>query len=158
MDFNKINYQMSLAMDEAYLAEKQGEVPVGAILLDPTGRVIARTHNTKEQKTNPCNHAEILAISQGSKILKCWRLTGCELFVTLEPCPMCMGAIIQARIKNLFFGAYDKKGGAISLGFNLHQNKNLNHKVNTYGGFRHKECSKQLSDFFKAKRIKLYAS
>lgn len=152
MDFNKINFNLSLAQDLAYEAEKLGEVPVGAIILDPAGKIIAKAYNTKEDQQNPCHHAEILAIEMASKKLKNWRLTDCELFVTLEPCPMCMGAIIHSRIKNVFFGAYDTKAGAVSLGFNLHQSKKLNHKVNVSGGFKHLECSKQLSDFFRRRR------
>jgi len=152
MDFHKINYHMSLAIDQSYLAEKIGEVPVGAILLDSSGKIIAKTYNTKEKEGNPCCHAEILAITEGSEVLNNWRLTDCELFVTLEPCVMCMGAIIHSRIKNLYFGAYDLKGGAISLGFNMHQHSKLNHRVNVFGGFKHLECSRQLSYFFKGAR------
>jgi tRNA(adenine34) deaminase len=152
LNFNKINYNMSLAIDQAYLATKQGEVPVGAILIDSAGKLVADTHNTKEMNNDPCQHAEILAISEGAKQLKNWRLSDCELFVTLEPCAMCMGAIIHSRIKAVYFGAYDTKAGSISLGFNIHQHQKLNHRVNVYGGFKHLECSKQLSDFFRGSR------
>ena len=146
---------MSLAADLAYEAEKQGEVPVGAIILDPSGKVLAKSFNTKEQLQNPCHHAEILAIDEASKKLNSWRLTDCEIFVTLEPCTMCMGAIIHSRIKNLYFGAYDSKAGAVSLGFDLH--KKLNHHVNIYGGFKHLECSRQISTFFKRRRSQFKA-
>lgn len=152
MDFNKIFYNISIAMDLAFEAEKAGEVPVGAIVTDRFGKVLAKAYNTKEREQNPCYHAEILAISEASKYLNSWRLNGCEMFVTLEPCTMCMGAIIQSRLANVYFGAYDTKAGSISLGFNLHQNLGLNHRVGVYGGFYHKECSKQLSNFFKCRR------
>ncbi len=152
MEFNKINYIFSLALDQAYQASRFDEVPVGAIITDKHGEIIAKAHNTKEQKQNPCHHAEILAIEQASQKLNSWRLLDCDLYVTLEPCPMCMSALVQSRIKNIYFGAYDPKGGAISLDLNLHQNDKFNHKINTYGGFKHLECSKLLSDFFKQKR------
>lgn len=152
MNFSEINYHMSQALDLAYEASKQDEVPVGAIITDKLGKVLARTYNTKERNQNPCEHAEILAIQAAAKELKSWRLLDCNLYVTLEPCPMCMAAISQARIKNVFFGAYDPKGGATSLGLNLHKDKRLNHKFNLYGGFKHIECSKIVSNFFKQKR------
>ena len=152
MDFNKINYYISLALDEAYTAEKYGEVPVGAVLVDQSGKILSKTHNTKEYENNPCHHAEILAIMEASQELRSWRLSECELYITLEPCPMCLGAIIQSRLKKVFFGAYDLKGGAVSLGLNLHQNKKLNHRVSMSGGFKHLECSRQLSNFFRRKR------
>lgn len=145
---------MTLAIDEANIAENIGEVPVGAIIIDSHGKVIAKAHNLKEKNQVACQHAEILAIEEASQFLNSWRLIGCSIFVTLEPCPMCMGAIIQSRIEHVYFGAYDPKGGAISLGFNLHQNLKLNHKVNVLGGLRHLECSKQLSNFFKRRRGK----
>jgi tRNA(adenine34) deaminase len=143
-------------MDEALLeAEKaywEDEVPIGAIITNADGVIIARTHNKKEKVNNPCGHAEILSIIEAAKKIENWRLVDCSLFVTLEPCPMCMGAIVQARIKNLYFGAYDGKGGAISLNFNLHNNNKLNHKFNVFGGLKHFECSKILSKFFREKR------
>lgn len=152
VDFNQINYNFSFALDEASQAQRIGEVPVGAVIEAPTGKIIARGLNQKEQNLNACLHAEIVAISEASKVLGDWRLNNCSLYVTLEPCPMCMGAIIQSRLKNVYFGAYDLKGGAISLGFNIHQSNKLNHRVRTYGGFKHLECSKMLSDFFRKKR------
>jgi tRNA(adenine34) deaminase len=150
--FSDINYLMSYAVDLATQAENLGEVPVGAVITDKAGRILAKTHNTKEYTNNACNHAEILAIKEASENLRSWRLVDCNLYVTLEPCPMCMSAISQARIKNVYFGAYDIKGGAVSLGKSLHNDKRLNHKVNVFGGFKNIECSKQISNFFRRKR------
>lgn len=143
---------MSKAIDLAFKAGKLDEVPIGAIITNDSGEILAETHNTKEETQNPCHHAEILAISQASKKLQNWRLIDCDIFVTLEPCPMCMAALSQARIRNVYFGAYDPKGGALSLGFNLHNDKRLNHKINVFGGFKHIECSKIISNFFRKKR------
>lgn len=143
---------MSKTLDLASRAYSQNEVPVGAIIVSKDNQVLAEAYNTKEFDSNACHHAEILAIQQASQRIGDWRLSGCSLYVSLEPCPMCMGALLQSRVSTVFFGAYDKKGGAISLGFNLHQNSKLNHKISIYGGFKNRECSKLLSDFFKAKR------
>ncbi len=154
MNFNEINYHFATALDEASKAFSQGEVPVGAVIVDAAGKVVSKTFNTKEYENNACNHAEVLAISEASTQGRSWRLNGHKLFVTLEPCVMCMGAIIQSRISEVYFGAYDLKGGAVSLGFNIHNNPKLNHRVKIYGGFKHRECSKLLSDFFKARRNK----
>ena len=153
MNFKDIKWFMSLALSEAEKAEKAGEVPVGAVIVSPEGEVIAKASNLKEQTHNPIGHAEIIAITQACSKLGSWRLVDCTLYVTLEPCPMCLSAIAQARIKNLYFGAYDKKGGAISLGYNMAQDSKLNHFVNIFGGMQHFECSKILSEFFKRRRL-----
>lgn len=152
MEFDQINYMMSLALDEAHEAYKQNEVPVGCVITNKHGDVLAKTYNTKETLQNPTHHAEILAIQKAAERLGSWRLIDCNLYVTLEPCPMCMSAIIQARLNSVYFGAYDPKGGAVSLGFNIHNNEKLNHKVHLSGGFKHRECSQLISNFFKSKR------
>lgn len=152
MNFNEINYYFSTAIDLAEKARSFNEVPVGAVIVDEFGKVIAKKYNTKEYDSNACHHAELLAIGQASQKRNSWRLNNCSLFVTLEPCPMCMGALVQARLKQVFFGAYDIKGGAVSLGFNIHNDPRLNHRLEVYGGFKHRECGKLLSDFFKSKR------
>jgi len=144
---------MSIALDLGYEATKKDEVPVGAVITDKHGEILAKAFNTKEQTQNPCHHAEIVAISEATKKLNSWRLLDCSIYVTLEPCPMCMAALSQARIKNVYFGAYDPKGGAVSLGLNLHKDSRLNHKLNVYGGFKHIQCSKMVSDFFRKKRL-----
>ena len=143
---------MSIALDEAQKAFAQQEVPVGCVVTDTQGKIISKAFNLKEQNSYACDHAELLAINEASQTVGGWRLSGCSIYVTLEPCPMCLSAIVQSRFKNLYFGAYDPKGGAISLGYNLHNDERLNHKVEVVGGIQHLNCGKLLSDFFKAKR------
>ncbi len=151
-NFKDIHYHMDLAREEAEKAFKQNEVPVGAILIDHAGKIIARAHNEKEYNSKSHHHAELLALERGSEELGDWRLNQCTLFVTLEPCIMCMGALQQYRIKHLVFGAYDRKGGAISLGYHVFKDSRLNHNFSVMGGVQHYRCSKLLSDFFKTKR------
>lgn len=143
---------MRSAVEEAEKAWKGGEVPIGALIVDDNGVVISRAHNLKESVSNPCGHAEIIAIQEAAKKKADWRLTDCTLYVTLEPCPMCLSAIGQARIKQVIFGAYDSKGGAISLGYPLHKDLRLNHRFGVMGGVLHFECSRILSQFFKERR------
>jgi tRNA(adenine34) deaminase len=143
---------MSMALEEAEHAYKLQEVPVGAVLVSPNGDVLSKQHNLKETHFNPTAHAEVLTIIDGAKKLQNWRLSDCVLYVTLEPCPMCMAALVQARIKMCVFGAYDAKGGALSLGYRLHQDKKLNHRFSVIGGVKHFECSRLLSQFFKERR------
>lgn len=143
---------MDEALKEAQKAYREDEVPIGAVIVDEKGNILARAHNEKEKVNNPCGHAEILAIMEASRKLNNWRLTNCALYVTLEPCPMCLSAMVQARIGKLFFGAYDAKGGALSLNYNFYKDKKLNHSFAVSGGLRHFECSRLLSTFFKEKR------
>ena len=152
MNQKDANWYMGLALEEAEKAFRLGEVPVGACIVDPAGKLVLKTHNLKEKIFDPTGHAEVIAIREASVEKKTWRLTGHSLYVTLEPCCMCMGAISQARIANVIFGAYDPKGGAISLGYNIHKNEKLNHQFNVVGGAKHYECSKIISDFFRLKR------
>lgn len=152
MKFENIQNYMQMAINLAKDAYAKDEVPVGAIIVTEHGEVLSEAFNLKETNHDACAHAEILAIQKASNSLKSWRLNECSLFVTLEPCPMCLSAILQSRVKNLYFGAYDKKGGALSLGYNFHKDKRLNHKVNVSGGNAHLECSRLLSNFFKSKR------
>lgn len=143
---------MSMALEQAELAYKAQEVPVGAVLVSPSGEVLSKTYNLKESTFNPTAHAEILAIEEGARKLQNWRLQDCVLYVTLEPCPMCLTALVQSRVKQCIFGAYDSKGGALSLGYNLHKDKRLNHQFSVMGGVKHFECSRVLSQFFKERR------
>ncbi len=143
---------MNIALEEAELAYKAGEVPVGAVLVSPDGTIISKQYNLKESHFNPTAHAEILCLSEAGKKNQSWRLTDCTLYVTLEPCPMCLSAMVQSRIKQCFFGAYDSKGGALSLGFYHHQDKRFNHQLSVIGGLKHFECSRLLSQFFKERR------
>jgi tRNA(adenine34) deaminase len=144
---------MNLALAQAEHAYKLDEVPVGAIIVDSAGKVIASKHNEKEKNHNPLGHCECLAIQEACKHIKNWRLSDCTLYVTLEPCIMCMGALSQSRIKKVVFGAYDKKGGALSLGYTINKEKKINHRFSIVGGVEHYKCSQILSRFFKEKRF-----
>lgn len=152
MNIRELEWHMHAALEMAERAYKIDEVPVGAILVNEFGETISIAHNEKENNYNPTGHAEILAIQKAALKLQSWRLTKCTLFVTLEPCPMCLAAMVQARIGRCVFGAYDKKGGAISLGYALHQDSRLNHQFSVTGGIQHWTCSQLLSRYFKEKR------
>ena len=152
MNISEYEWYMSKALDQAQIASSMDEVPVGALIVSADGKELGAAGNEKESLKNPCAHAEILAIQRACEKMENWRLTGCTLFVTLEPCPMCLAAMIQARIERLVFGAYDTKGGALGLGYNLHNDSRLNHRFSVVGGIRHFECSKIMSDFFRRKR------
>jgi tRNA(adenine34) deaminase len=152
LNMRDLEWAMGEALMEAEEAGKRDEVPIGACLIDPQGKIISKAGNNKEQTKNPTGHAEIAVISQASELLGDWRLSDYTLVVTLEPCLMCMGALWQSRISRLVFGAYDPKGGAISLSYNLHKDRRLNHAFPVMGGVRHYECSRILSQFFKQKR------
>ena len=137
---------MQAAINEAKIAAQNYEVPVGAVIVKD-GKIIAKGRNMREEKQNALSHAEIEAINNACKTLKSWRLDGCEMYVTLEPCPMCTGAIINSRIKTLIFGAYDSKAGSVDSVVNLCDYP-YNHKVEVYGGICEDECLKILKDFF----------
>lgn len=141
---------MLKALKEADKAAALLEVPVGCVIV-LNNKVIAAAHNLRETKQKTTAHAEILAIEKACKKLGSWRLEGCDMYVTLEPCSMCSGAIIQARIKNLYFGAKDLKTGACGSVFNIH-NYPFNHQVQVKGGILEEECSKKLKEFFKSLR------
>ena len=139
-------YFMKKAIVRAKAAEKQDEVPIGAVVvLD--GKVIATGRNMRETKKNALNHAEIIAIDRACKKIGAWRLNECTLYVTMEPCPMCAGAIVNSRIKRVVFGCYDKKAGACGSVFNINDFP-LNHKFELVGGVLEKECASLLSEFF----------
>jgi tRNA(adenine34) deaminase len=143
---------MSIALDEANKAYASNEVPVGACIINDNGQVVATAHNTKEKDHDPCGHAEIKVIQKLSAQLESWRLTDYHLVVTLEPCLMCASALYNARLKSVIFGAYDPKGGFLSLGYDVHSDKRLNHQFDVLGGVNQFNCSKILSQFFKQKR------
>lgn len=140
-------YYMKIAYDEAEKAYAKGEIPIGAVIVK-NGEIIAKAHNLRETEKNSLNHAEIVAIDMACKKLGGWRLTDCDMYVTLEPCHMCIGAIIQAKIKNLYFGAYDKKGGAVFSIDEIPKNPKLCHRPECYGGVLEEECSEILKKFF----------
>ncbi len=141
---------MKEALKEARKAYEKLEVPVGAVIVK-NGKIIARAHNLKETKKDTTKHAEILAIEKASKKLDAWRLLDCEMYITLEPCSMCAGAIINSRIKKIYIGALDEKTGAAGSVLNLFDYK-FNHKVEVEKGILQKECEKVLKDFFKELR------
>ena len=144
-------YYMKQAIKEAEKAYKKLEVPVGAVIVKD-GKIIARAHNQKETKTDTTKHAEILAIQKASKKLKSWRLIDCEMYVTLEPCTMCAGAIINSRIKKVYVGAMDEKTGAVGSVLNLFEDYTFNHKVESETGILKEECENILKRFFKELR------
>lgn len=139
---------MKEALKQAQKAYNKGEIPVGAIIVK-NNKIIARAHNEKEYKLDTTKHAEITAIQKASKKLKAWRLTDCEMYVTLEPCSMCAGALIQSRIKKVYIGTMDKKTGACGSVLNLLENYEFNHKVDVETSILQQECEKILKEFFK---------
>ena len=143
---------MAQAIDLAREAEERDEVPVGALIVHG-GEVIATASNTREGSKCATHHAEILAIEEACRTLGGWRLPDCTLYVTLEPCPMCAGAIVNARIDRVVFGAYDPKGGAFGSVFNLNEYP-LNHKPQLVGGVLEEACRTQLTDYFRGKRAR----
>lgn len=143
---------MNEALKEAKKAYKKLEIPVGAIIVKD-GEVIARAHNVKEEKNDTTKHAEIIAIQKASKKLESWRLNNCEMYVTLEPCAMCAGAIIQARLKKVYIGTMDEKTGACGSVLNLLQDYKFNHSVELETGILKEESEKILKDFFKELRV-----
>lgn len=144
---------MKEAIKQAQKAASIGETPIGAVIVQD-GRIIARGYNKRETKKNALLHAEIIAIDKACRKLGGWRLPRCDMYVTLEPCPMCSGAIINARIDNVYFGAYDKKSGCAGSAANLFESGMFNHDVSVTGGIMEKECARILSDFFKDLRKK----
>ncbi len=138
---------MLLAIEEAKKAAEIGEVPVGAVIVHD-GEIIAKAYNLREVNKSCLAHAEILAIDSASKYLGGWRLQNCDMYVTLEPCLMCAGAIYQARIKNLYFGARDPKAGAVKSLYEVLSDDRLNHQVNVESGLCEDTCSQLLKDFF----------
>jgi tRNA(adenine34) deaminase len=142
---------MRLALDEARAAAAEDEVPVGAIVV-AAGRVVGSGHNQREQLADPTAHAEMIAITQAAATLGSWRLEGCTLYVTLEPCPMCAGAILQARVPAVVWGAPDPKAGAVASLYRLFEDSRLNHRVEHVGHVLADECGRLLSEFFRGKR------
>jgi len=144
---------MREALKEAAKAAKKGEVPVGAVVVKD-GRIVGRGHNVTEGKKNALHHAEMVALGKASARLESWRLVGCDLYVTLEPCTMCAGAIVLSRIRNLVYGTTDPKAGAVHSTARVMENPHLNHRVGVTSGVLKDECSTSLSAFFKELRRK----
>lgn len=144
---------MARCLDLARLAGAQGEVPIGALVVDTqTGVVVSEAFNRREVDRSPIAHAELLAIQEASARLDRWRLTGCTLYVTLEPCAMCAGAIVLSRIDRVVYGALDPKAGAVTSVFSILTETRLNHQPELVGGVMAAECGTLLSEFFQARR------
>jgi tRNA(adenine34) deaminase len=142
---------MELAIGEALKASQEGEVPVGAVLLS-AGEVVAKNHNRSLSQNDPTAHAEILVLRQGAAQIGNYRLNGCELYVTIEPCPMCAGAIVLSRLSRLIFGARDEKGGAVTSLYRLLDDPRLNHRVQVTEGILAERCQEIMQAFFHARR------
>jgi tRNA(adenine34) deaminase len=143
---------MAMALDEAAAAAAEDEVPVGAVIVSVRDGVIGRAHNQREQLQDPTAHAEMIAITQAAAALRSWRLERCILYVTLEPCPMCAGAVVQARIPLVVYGAADPKAGACDTLYRLTSDPRLNHRAQVVGGVLADRCAAVLSEFFAGKR------
>jgi tRNA(adenine34) deaminase len=144
---------MKAALKQAVRAGLLGEVPIGAVVVRD-GRIIARAHNRTIIDNDPTAHAEILALRKAAKKSTYYRLTDCKIFVTIEPCPMCAGAMLWARVAEVIYGAKDEKAGACGTLYNIHSDKRLNHRYKVTSGVLEKECKKLIQDFFKERRNK----
>jgi tRNA(adenine34) deaminase len=145
---------MEMALEEAGLAIAEEEVPVGVVIVSFQRGVIARAHNQRERLLDPTAHAEMLAITQAAQALSTWRLENCVLYATLEPCPMCAGAIVQARLPFVVYGAADPKAGACHTLYHITADPRLNHRAQVVGGVLADRCAEVLADFFRLKREK----
>ena len=146
------NDAMKVALDLAAKASQQGDVPVGAIVLNPLGEVVGKGFNTREIDNDPMNHAEVVALREAAAALGSWRLDDHTLVVTLEPCTMCSGAAVQARIGRIVFGAFDEKAGAVGSLWDVVRDRRLPHRPEVVSGVLADECGAILSEFFKAQR------
>lgn len=143
---------MVAALDVARSALAAGEVPIGAVVLDPSGRVIASAHNERESLRDPTAHAEVVALRRAGTALGAWQLSGCTLVVTLEPCTMCAGALVLARVARLVFGAWDPKAGAVGSLWDVVRDRRLNHRPEVVAGVRESECAQLVAAFFADRR------
>jgi tRNA(adenine34) deaminase len=149
---NQWDDAMAIALDEARAAEAHGDVPIGAVVLGDDGRVVARRHNERELTGDPTAHAEVLALRDAAAAVGSWRLAGCTLVVTLEPCPMCAGAAWASRIHRVVFGTPDLRAGATGSLYHLGSDPRLNHEYATVAGIRGEECADLLVRFFATRR------
>ena len=149
---NKPNHFMQRALNEARKAALAGEVPIGALVVDSKGEVIASAHNLTETRRDPTAHAELIAIRAACELLDSPRLVDCDMYVTLEPCAMCATAISFARIRRLYFGARDEKGGGVEYGARIFSQSTCHHAPEIYGNINETECGEVLKNFFKEKR------
>lgn len=143
---------VAAALEQAQLALAAGDVPIGAVVLDASGQLVASAFNERELGSDPTAHAEVLALRRAGAALGSWRLDGCTLAVTLEPCTMCAGALVLARVRRLVFGAWDPKAGAVGSLWDVVRDRRLNHRPEVVGGVREPECAALLERFFAARR------
>jgi tRNA(adenine34) deaminase len=142
---------MRLAIEQAGIAEENGDVPIGAVIVH-NGQIIGKAYNQREQLQDPTAHAEIIALTQAAAALESWRLEGCTMYVTLEPCPMCAGALVLARIDRLVYGCDDPKAGAVKSLYNIVTDSRLNHRIEVISGVLAEQCSDLLEQFFQKRR------
>lgn len=148
----KINKRfMEIAIEQAKIAEENGDVPIGVVIVYQD-QIIGKAYNQREQLKDPTAHAEIIALTQAAAYLQSWRLTGCTMYVTLEPCPMCAGALVLARIDRLVYGCDDPKTGAVKSLYNIVTDERLNHRLEVTAGVLAEECGRQLQNFFQERR------
>lgn len=143
---------MRMAIDQAYIAEENGDVPIGCVIVYED-RVIAKAYNQREQLHDPTAHAEIIALTQAAEAVGNWRLHGCTIYVTLEPCPMCAGALVLGRLDRLVYGTDDPKTGAVKSLYNIVQDDRLNHRLEVTSGVLADDCKAQLQAFFQRRRV-----
>jgi tRNA(adenine34) deaminase len=144
---------MRMAIESAKIAEENGDVPIGAVIVHKN-QIIAKAYNQREQLQDPTAHAEIIALTQAAAALENWHLNGCTIYVTLEPCPMCAGALVLSRMDRLVYGCDDPKTGAVKSLYNIVTDSRLNHRLKVTSGVLADECTKQLQDFFQHRRGK----
>ncbi len=144
---------MRTAIAAAEIADENGDVPIGAVIVYKN-QIIAKAYNQREQLADPTAHAEIIALTQAAAFLESWRLHGCTIYVTLEPCPMCAGALVLARMDRLVFGCDDPKSGACGSLYNIVEDERLNHRLKVTAGVLAEQCSEQLQDFFQQRRLR----
>jgi len=144
-------YYMRMAVEAAKIAEENGDVPIGAVIVKD-GKIIGRAYNQREQLQDPTAHAEIIALTQAAAAVENWHLNGCTIYVTLEPCPMCAGALVLSRMDRLVYGCDDPKTGAVKSLYNIVQDSRLNHRVEVTSGVLADECSALLTEFFQKRR------
>lgn len=149
---NRWEPAMGAALVEARAASRHGDVPIGAVVVGPDGRVIAAAGNERELLADPTAHAEVLALRRAASALGSWRLEGCTLVVTLEPCTMCAGALVLARVRRLVFGAFDPKAGAVASLWDVVRDPRLNHRPEVVSGIAEAECAALLREFFASQR------
>jgi tRNA(adenine34) deaminase len=142
---------MQMAIEQARIAEENGDVPIGAVIVYKD-QIIGKAHNQREQLKDPTAHAEIIALTQAAAALENWHLNGCTIYVTLEPCPMCAGALVLARMDRLIYGCDDPKAGGCRSLYNIVQDERLNHRLEVISGILAEQCSKMLQDFFQHRR------